>query len=123
VIFYRFVHAYVVAFAAICTSLIGDRRLTVFYPSSTAVEQRPPGMTEYAMAKASGEILCADLNVGRQNLVFKVVRLPRILTDQTATVAAANGADALSTMLPIVRSVQQEKREFEQKAAKETKKD
>jgi MaoC like domain/short chain dehydrogenase len=104
-IFSRFIHAYVSAFAAICTSLIGDRRLSVFYPSSTFVEQRPQGMTEYAMAKASGEILCADLNTGSKNIVFKVARLPRILTDQTAAVPAANVADALLTMLPIVRSM------------------
>lgn len=103
--FSRFIHAYVIAFAAICKSLTGDRRLSVFYPSSIYVEQRPKGMTEYAMAKAAGEILCAELNDEHKNILFKVVRLPRVLTDQTATVVAEDSADALSIMLPIVRSM------------------
>ena len=103
--FSRLIHAYVIAFAAICKSLTGDHRLSVFYPSSIYVEQRPKGMTEYAMAKAAGEILCADLNDEHKNILFKVVRLPRVLTDQTATVVAEDSADALSIMLPIVRSM------------------
>jgi hypothetical protein len=38
-------------------------RLSIFYPSSVSVTERPRGMTEYTMAKAAGEVLCADMNV------------------------------------------------------------
>ena len=104
-LFLRFAHVYVVAFEAICRSLKGENELSVFYPSSIAVEQRPRGMVEYSMAKAAGEILCAELEATVKGLHVSVVRLPRILTDQTATVPPVACADALSTMLPIVRSM------------------
>ena len=33
----------------------------MFYPSTVFVQDRPQEMTEYAMSKAAGEILCADI--------------------------------------------------------------
>jgi len=76
-----------------------------FYPSSVALDDRPRGMTEYAMAKAAGELLCADLNrfVPATNVLVR--RLPRVLTDQTATVMPVESSDALDVMLPIVREM------------------
>ncbi len=75
----------------------------VFYPSSLAVEERPPGMEEYAAAKEAGEVLCADLT--RQNLDIKIMvsRLPRLLTDQTASLQQPETEDAVSIMLPLIR--------------------
>jgi len=80
--------------------------LSAFYPSSVAVTERPRGMTEYSMAKAAGEVLCADINVSLAPTRVTVIRLPRLPTDQTSTVADADGADPLATMLPIIREVQ-----------------
>jgi NAD(P)-dependent dehydrogenase (short-subunit alcohol dehydrogenase family) len=80
--------------------------LSAFYPSSTYVEMRPSGMTEYSMVKMAGELLCADLNRSyRRHLRIHVERLPRILTDQTASVTPIETADAASIMLPVIRSV------------------
>jgi NAD(P)-dependent dehydrogenase (short-subunit alcohol dehydrogenase family) len=80
--------------------------LSAFYPSSTYVETRPPGMTEYSMVKMAGEILCADLNRSyRGRLRIHVERLPPVLTDQTASVTPKGTADPVSTLLPIVRSI------------------
>lgn len=81
--------------------------LSVFYPSTIALEERPAGVTEYAMAKAAGELLCADLvrfSKGRLRMV--VSRLPRVLTDQTVSIAPVSTADPVTTMLPIVREVE-----------------
>lgn len=80
--------------------------LSALYPSSIAVEERPRGMTEYAMAKAAAEMLCADMNTGLAPLRIHVKRLPRIATDQTATLVPVETASALDTMLPVVREVQ-----------------
>jgi acyl dehydratase/NAD(P)-dependent dehydrogenase (short-subunit alcohol dehydrogenase family) len=80
--------------------------LSILYPSSAAVAERPPGMTEYAMAKAAGEILCADLNAALAPLRIKVARLPRIETDQTATFVPVDTSDPIETMLPLIREVQ-----------------
>jgi hypothetical protein len=80
--------------------------ISVFYPSSVFVAERPRGMTEYSMAKAAGEVLCADLNDVLAPLHITVHRLPRLPTDQTAVVTAVETADPVETMLPIVREVQ-----------------
>jgi len=80
--------------------------LSLFYPSSVAVSERPPGMTEYAMAKAAGEALCADMNLALAPSHVTVIRLPRLPTDQTASIIPVETASPLETMLPIVREVQ-----------------
>lgn len=83
-------------------------KMSVFYPSSSALERRPENITEYAMSKAAGEILCADLNRQIKNLRVVTTRLPRILTDQTASISEVESADALDTMLPLVREFQRD---------------
>jgi NAD(P)-dependent dehydrogenase (short-subunit alcohol dehydrogenase family) len=80
--------------------------LTAFYPSSVSLEERPAKMTEYAMAKAAGEILCADLARFNKGLRMVVERLPRMLTDQTATVFPQETAEPCAIMLPIIRRVE-----------------
>jgi hypothetical protein len=100
-----FSRVYVDAFYETCVAL-GSAPLSVFYPSSVAVTERPEGMTEYSMAKTAGEILCKDMERGMPNLRILIDRLPRILTDQTATVARAETADPIEVMLPLIRAVQ-----------------
>ena len=63
-------------------------------------------MTEYAMIKAAGEILCEEMNATEGCPMVVSRRLPRMLTDQTATLAQVATDDALTTMLPGVRDVQ-----------------
>jgi hypothetical protein len=63
-------------------------------------------MTEYGMAKAAGELLCAGINRTHPRIRVLVERLPRLLTDQTATVPPVASADALEVMLPTIRRVQ-----------------
>ena len=99
----RFSRFYVEAFHECCQAVSGSCS-TVFYPSSVAVALRPAGMLEYAMAKAAGEMLCAEMQAtGGWHVVQS--RLPRILTDQTATVAAAETADAVATLLPLIAAM------------------
>jgi nucleoside-diphosphate-sugar epimerase len=81
-------------------------KISLFYPSSVSVTERPRGMTEYTMAKAAGEVLCADMNVSQAPLRVIVRRLPRLPTDQTASNTVAEAALPLDTMLPIIREVQ-----------------
>jgi len=79
--------------------------ISVFYPSSVFVENRPQHMTEYAMSKAAGEILCADIARSCKNLRVLVERLPRLRTDQTSTLIQVDALNAVSVMLPIVRTM------------------
>jgi hypothetical protein len=81
-------------------------RVSLFYPSSVSITERPRGMTEYSMAKAVGEILCADINESLSPLHVTVIRLPRLPTDQTVSIISTDTADPPDTMLPIVKEVQ-----------------
>jgi NAD(P)-dependent dehydrogenase (short-subunit alcohol dehydrogenase family) len=108
----RFTAFYVTGLYDLCQTLssAGTQKASVFYPSSIAVEERPKGLSEYAMAKAAGEILCADL----PHLLsgFRVVtrRLPRVATDQTATVAVQAESDrAIDVLLPTYRAIQKDR--------------
>lgn len=79
--------------------------IRVFYPSSTALETRPPTMTEYTMAKAAGEVLCADLSKYVPGVRVLTHRLPRLPTDQTSSVVPAKLIDPIEILLPIVREM------------------
>lgn len=103
----QFLAVYVDGFWQLAQAL-RERRpgISLFYPSSVFVTERPKGMTEYSMAKAAAEILCSDLNGSLVPLHVTVSRLPRLPTDQTASVNEAIAADPVETMLPIIRAVQ-----------------
>ena len=80
--------------------------ISIFYPSSIAVEARPADMAEYAMSKMAGEVLCADMVAHQQPIAITINRLPRLPTDQTATLTEFETADPVAVMLPIIRAVQ-----------------
>ena len=82
----------------------GDVRL--FYPSTVYVEHWPRGLTEYAMSKSAGEILCAEMNARFAPLTVLSARLPRLPTDQTASLHGTSLADPVATLLPLIRQVQ-----------------
>ncbi len=79
--------------------------VSVFYPSSIAIDEKPPSMEEYIMSKEAGEKLCADIEKKIKKARIIVSRLPRLPTDQTATVQQATTADPLDTLLPIIRKL------------------
>jgi acyl dehydratase len=105
--FQEFSLFYVTAFHELSLQLkkLAGENLSIFYPSSTSIDDRPVNMTEYTMAKAAGEILCQDMqSFGRVDRLL-VRRLPRMPTDQTATFFEAETADPTELILPIVRDV------------------
>jgi hypothetical protein len=103
----EFLHFYVNSFWQLGLKLRElQPRISLFYPSTISVEKRPEGMTEYTMAKAAGEILCADMSDTMAPLHVTSRRLPRLLTDLTAGIVPAETADPIATMLPIIREVQ-----------------
>ena len=85
----------------------GSGKVAVFYPSTAAIDEGVSTTAEYAMAKMAGEILAKYVNEFMSNIHVICRRLPRILTDQTATVGVASAANALDVMMPIVYDVQQ----------------
>jgi acyl dehydratase/NADP-dependent 3-hydroxy acid dehydrogenase YdfG len=107
-IYAEFAKVYVEGFFDLCEAL--ERRsvegVSVFYPSSVAVVERPREMTEYAAAKAAGEVLCEDMNRFMRGVRVVQRRLPRLPTDQTLSLVSVASADPLEVLLPIVREVQ-----------------
>jgi acyl dehydratase/NAD(P)-dependent dehydrogenase (short-subunit alcohol dehydrogenase family) len=84
--------------------------VVAFYPSSQFVVDRPADMTEYAMSKAAAEVLCADIGRYLPGVRVVVERLPRLLTDQTASLDPTELEDPLSVMLPIIRRMHESPR-------------
>ncbi len=107
----EFLAFYVHGFHRLCVAFAGARGtgtpLIAFYPSTTALDDRPAGMTEYAMAKAAGEQLCRDMNQIMPNMRIQISRLPRLATDQTAAVLPGKHLDAIEVLLPILRQMMQ----------------
>jgi hypothetical protein len=105
--FQEFLTFYVAGFYDLCRELrlkFGTE-LTILYPSSVYIDSRPDSMTEYTMAKAAGEILCADIQTFESPGRILVRRLPRLPTDQTASLVNITTAEPISAILPIVREV------------------
>ena len=81
------------------------RRITVYLPSTVFITERPKGMTEYAMAKAAAEVLADDLNRTLRSVRIVHTRLPRLATDQTASIQGLGTASNVETLLGAVRAV------------------
>ena len=101
-LFDEFNDVYSVGFFAVCQFFSGGEPVKVFYPSSIAVEERPRDLTEYAMAKAASEVLCDDIDAFMAGVSVLRRRLPRLATDQTATLTKVETASAVDVMAEIV---------------------
>jgi hypothetical protein len=104
-LFRRFCDYYVCGFINTLRSVRGASQgtLGVFYPSSVAVDELPAGMAEYAAAKAAGETLSLALAKHDRALKIYCPRLPRIATDQTASLIPVHNEDAATIMLKHLR--------------------
>ena len=102
-----FLDVYVDGFLNLAQALRGRRNdVSLFYPSSVYVAERPRGMLEYAMAKAAGETLCSEMNVAWAPLRVTVDRLPRVLTDQSASTRETALPSPVACLLPGLREAQ-----------------
>ena len=107
-VFRRFAEVYVDAFYKLCDELAVVRKspLQAFYPSTVAIEQSTPNMAEYAMAKAAGEVLAADMTRSLPGVTVESVRLPRLPTDQTVSMIEQEVGSPAAAMLPIIERVE-----------------
>lgn len=103
----EFVAAYVKRFFRICAYIEANvnRKVAVYVPSSVFIEQRGPGFAEYAMAKASAEVLIADINRTFKRVVVHVTRLSRLNTDQTSSLFGVEAGSNVEALLPILRTM------------------
>ncbi|MCZ4313803.1 SDR family NAD(P)-dependent oxidoreductase [Comamonadaceae bacterium G21597-S1] len=108
-LFQQFFDFYVDRFYGLCSFL--ERAVTsgivrVYLPSTVAIDERPKGLAEYAMAKAAAELLSQDINRSFKHVVVTTTRLPRLDTDQTSTIIKVPSESNVRTLLPIVREMQ-----------------
>ncbi|HZM71441.1 MAG TPA: SDR family NAD(P)-dependent oxidoreductase [Candidatus Cryosericum sp.] len=103
--FREFCDYFVVGFVATVGAILGPepRRLRVLYPSSVYVDETPPGMGEYAAAKAAGEVACRLLEKTTPGVTVHVRRFPRLATDQTAGLLPQPVADPIPVILETLR--------------------
>lgn len=102
----EFLDFYVRRFESLCNLLeAGDRPVRLFVPSTVYIEERPRGMTEYAMAKAAAEVLCADLARTLRRVAIVSRRLPRLSTDQTTSLVAVKHGSNIDTLLPLMHEL------------------
>lgn len=108
-LFRRFAAYYVEGFVDTVHKLleVEPELLTVFFPSSTAIDEEVPDMSEYIAAKLAGESACAALAKSRRNLTVIHARLPRLATDQTATLLGHTTADPYAVMLKEIRRMRE----------------
>jgi acyl dehydratase/NAD(P)-dependent dehydrogenase (short-subunit alcohol dehydrogenase family) len=107
-VFQAFYDFYVKKFYELCVLIdragVG-KKTRVFLPSSTAVQERPKGMTEYAMAKVAAEILAQDINRSFEHVAVVNAQLPRLNTDQTATILSVASSSNVEILLPLISAL------------------
>ncbi len=104
--FERFIDVYVVGFSKIFEELNkSDALESVFFPSSSFVDEKPIGFSEYITAKIAGEALCESLQRLYPNLRVISERLPPLVTDQTSVLIGTDASGNLEVLLPVLRRI------------------
>lgn len=102
-----FLEYYAIKFEDICKNLEKNQsgKQYIFYPSTVFIDENVGEFQEYCIAKLAGETLCRAWEVSKPNLRVIMPRLPKILTDQTASVSVSAGAlaDGPTTLLGVMR--------------------
>lgn len=86
---------------------LGLTELRLFSPSSALVGNPPANMGEYAAAKCAAEALCTFLQKTRPGLRIWSDRLPRLATDQTASLLPVENLAAAPVLLDILRRMEE----------------
>lgn len=102
--FGQFLDYYILGFARTVEAIrrLISGGLVVVSPSSTAIDDLPAGMGEYATAKSAAETLCQYLQKTLRDTVFHCPRIGRLFTDQTATVVPVKTHDTLQVVLEVL---------------------
>ena len=96
---------YVVHFIEMVNVLAESNLNRIFYPSTVALNDMPLSMREYAVAKSAGEAACASIEVSYPNISMYSPRLPRIQTDQTASILPVRSEDISLLVLKHLRNL------------------
>ncbi len=109
-LFEKFCRYYVTGFANAMKMLNSSEARHAFYPSTVELDELPLDMAEYTAAKAAGETLCALLEKSRPGTTIFRPRLPRLATDQTASLLPVDNQAPLPIMIELLRSFRDQSR-------------
>ncbi|TDM09564.1 MAG: hypothetical protein C4K60_10015 [Ideonella sp. MAG2] len=98
----QFMDFYLLGFHRLLDRYIQRGTKRYFCPSSVALDEMPAAMGEYCVAKAAAEAYCEWVVRNRPGITITHPRLPRLATDQTASIAAADNGDT-ALMLQLLR--------------------
>ncbi|HEV7999895.1 MAG TPA: MaoC/PaaZ C-terminal domain-containing protein [Planctomycetaceae bacterium] len=87
------------------TRRLGSELRYVLCPSSSAIDELPLRLGEYAAAKSAGETLCRFLEQAHPGIRIHCPRWPRLATDQTASLLAIDTQDPPETVLRALREM------------------
>lgn len=104
-LFQRFCDYYLTGFQKVVEHLSSLGLMASFYPSSVYVDEVPLNMGEYAAAKVAGEVLCTYLEK-TQGVRIYAPRLPRMATDQTASILPTRNEDPAFIMIEYLRKLE-----------------
>lgn len=106
-LFEEFCRAYVGGFVKVVESCLVESGtdLAVLYPSSIAVDGQVEGLIEYAAAKGAGEVCAEFMSASHPKLRVLAPRLPRLPTDQTASILPHKTEDPLQVLVPILQAM------------------
>jgi len=104
--FERFIDVYVIGFSKLFETIHKSEALeSVFFPSSSFVDEQPVGFSEYITAKIAGEALCLSWQRLYPNLRVITERLPPLVTDQTSALFGTDASGNLDVLLPVLRRI------------------
>ena len=75
----------------------------VFYPSTIAIDEKPPDMGEYVSSKLAGEMLCQYFEKNYGMIKIYRPRLPRMETDQTVSLFSVVNSNPIPIQLEHLR--------------------
>jgi hypothetical protein len=102
-LFNQFCKYYITNFYHIAQYLIAFGTTKIFYPSSTAIDEIPLNMCEYASSKIAGELLCKFIEKSHSNVIVQSFRFPRMETDQTQTLTTVENIPPAGICLEQIR--------------------
>lgn len=107
---FDFLDFYVFSFVRLIESLYVSNKcskdVSIFYPSSIAIEEANPDQFEYYISKLAGEEACSLLKKKYPLINTIVVRLPRLETDQTNSFIQIGSSSNLDCLAEIVKQVE-----------------
>lgn len=103
-LFSSFCDYYVIGLVHTVNQLRSQGLRNVFYPSTVFIDELPVRLGEYAVAKMAGEMVCTFLEKTNREMTMYRPRLPRMATDQTASLLPVSNEDPVPIMREHLRS-------------------